>query len=123
MPENTQASVVQFPGSRVQTGPIVLVRGPSCSTACGIFPDQGLNPYFLHWLVDSLPLNHHGNHDALLESHEKHSPTPCYQQGWSWDSEGAGPSLFLREDPTLFLNIFTYILSHWPPQGGPHTVS
>ena len=31
--------------------------GLSCSTACGIFPDQGLNPCLLHWQVDSLP--HH----------------------------------------------------------------
>ena len=28
-----------------------------CSMACGIFPDQGLNPCLLHWQVDSLPLS------------------------------------------------------------------
>ena len=27
-----------------------------CSTVCGIFPDQGLNLYLLHWQVDSSPL-------------------------------------------------------------------
>ena len=27
-------------------------------TARGIFLDQGLNPYILHWQVDSLPLSH-----------------------------------------------------------------
>ena len=27
--------------------------GLSCSTACGIFPDQGSNPYPLHWQADS----------------------------------------------------------------------
>ena len=32
----------------------------SCSTACGIFLDQGLTPCLLHWQADSLPLNHQG---------------------------------------------------------------
>ena len=27
----------------------------------GIFPTQGLNPHFLHWQMDSLPLSHLGN--------------------------------------------------------------
>ena len=27
----------------------------SCSFACGIFPDQGSNPCFLHWQANSLP--------------------------------------------------------------------
>ena len=26
------------------TGSIVMIPGPSCSMACGIIPDQGLNP-------------------------------------------------------------------------------
>ena len=30
------------------TGSVVVAHGFSCSTACGIFPDQGLNPCFLH---------------------------------------------------------------------------
>ena len=29
----------------------------SCSAACGIFPDQRLNPCLLHWQVDSLLVN------------------------------------------------------------------
>ena len=33
----------------------------SCSTASGIFSDQGSNPWALHWQADSLPLNHQGN--------------------------------------------------------------
>ena len=28
-------------------------QGLSCPTACGIFPDQGLNPCPLHWQADS----------------------------------------------------------------------
>ena len=34
------------------------MRGLSCSRACGIFPDQGSNPYPLHWQADSYPLCH-----------------------------------------------------------------
>ena len=30
------------------TGSVVVAHGPSCSTACGIFPDQGSNPCPLH---------------------------------------------------------------------------
>ena len=31
---------------------VVAVNGPSCSAACGIFPDQGSNPGSLHWQAD-----------------------------------------------------------------------
>ena len=59
--QGTRASVVAFP--RLQsTGSIVVAHGRSCFTACGIFPDQGLNPCLLHWQTDSLPLTHHGSH-------------------------------------------------------------
>ena len=30
-----------------------MVRGLSCSAACGIFPDLGSNPCSLHWQADS----------------------------------------------------------------------
>ena len=33
----------------------------SCSAACDIFPDQGLNPCFLHWQAESYPLHHQGS--------------------------------------------------------------
>ena len=36
-------------------------HGPSCSAACGIFPDQGSNPCPLHWQADSQPLRHQGS--------------------------------------------------------------
>ena len=42
------------------TGSVVVHR-LSCSKACGIFPDQGLNQCLLHWQVDSLPLCHQGS--------------------------------------------------------------
>ena len=39
----------------------VVAHGLSCSTACGIFPDQGSNPCPLHWQADSYPLCHQGS--------------------------------------------------------------
>ena len=38
-----------------------MAHGLSCSTACGIFPDKGLNPCPLHWQADSQPLRHQGS--------------------------------------------------------------
>ena len=42
-------------------GSVVVAHGLSCSTACGIFPDQGSNPFPLHWQADSQPLRHQGS--------------------------------------------------------------
>ena len=47
-------------GSR-RAGPVIVAHGPSCSAACGIFPDQGSNPCPLHWQADSQPLRHQGS--------------------------------------------------------------
>ena len=47
-------------GSR-RAGSVVVAHRPSCSAACGIFPDQGSNPCPLHWQADSQPLHHQGN--------------------------------------------------------------
>ena len=33
----------------------------TCSQVCGIFLDQGLNLYLLHWQADSSPLRHQGS--------------------------------------------------------------
>ena len=43
------------------TGSIVVACGVICSAACGVFPDQGSNPFLLQWQVDSLPLSHQGS--------------------------------------------------------------
>ena len=54
------SSVVAAP--RLQTTiSIVVAHRLSCSGACGIFLDQGLNLCLLHWQADSLPLNHQGS--------------------------------------------------------------
>ena len=47
-------------GSR-RAGSVVVAHRPSCSAACGIFPDQGSNPRPLHWQADSQPLRHQGS--------------------------------------------------------------
>ena len=47
-------------GSR-RAGPAIVARGPSCSAACGILPDQGSNPCPLHQQADSQPLRHQGS--------------------------------------------------------------
>ena len=38
-----------------------MAHGLSCSEACGISPDQGLNLCPLHWQVDSSPLDDWGS--------------------------------------------------------------
>ena len=43
------------------TGSIAVAQGPSCSTVCGIFLDQGLNPCLLYWKAGSLSLSHQGS--------------------------------------------------------------
>ena len=55
-----QAQQLWLTGSR-HTGSVVAAHGPSCSTACGIFPDQGSNPCPLHWQADPQPLRHQGS--------------------------------------------------------------
>ena len=52
-------------GSR-RAGSVIVAHGPSCSTACGIFPDQGSNPCPLHWQADSQPLRHQGSPTVIL---------------------------------------------------------
>ena len=44
-----------------RAGSVVVAHGPSCSVACGIFPDQGSNPCPLHWQAESRPLRHQGS--------------------------------------------------------------
>ena len=39
-------------GSR-RAGSVIVAHGPSCSAACGIFPDQGSNLCPLNWQADS----------------------------------------------------------------------
>ena len=54
-----RAAVIEAPGLS-HTGSAVAMHRLSCSVAYGIFPDQGLNLWLLHWPVASLPLSHQG---------------------------------------------------------------
>ena len=51
------ALLLRSTGSR-HSGSVIVAHGPSCSAACGIFPDQGSNPCPPHWQADSQPLCH-----------------------------------------------------------------
>ena len=64
-PLTIAASPVGSTGSR-RAGSAVVAHGPSCSAACGIFPDQGSNPCPLHWQADSQPLRHQGSPVSLF---------------------------------------------------------
>ena len=50
----------------IRAGSVVVAHGPSCSVACGIFPDQGSNLCPLHWQADSQPLCHQGSPICLF---------------------------------------------------------
>ena len=56
-------------GSR-RAGSVIVAHGPSCSAACGILPDQGLNPCPLHWQADSQPLCHQGSPSHQFYTHQ-----------------------------------------------------
>ena len=58
-------------GSR-RTGSVIVAHGPSCSAACGIFPEHGSNPCRLHWQADSQPLRRQGSPSFLLNDLCKH---------------------------------------------------
>ena len=62
-------SAVAAPGLQ-STSSIVVAHGLSCSTACGIFPEQGSNLCLLHWQADSLPLSHQGSFSLMLIIHK-----------------------------------------------------
>ena len=73
-------------GSR-RAGSAIVAHGPSRSLACGIFPDQGLNPCPLHWQADSQPLRHQGSpvisykyHSLFLNSVMFHCCLPSSAQ-------------------------------------------
>ena len=59
-------------GSR-RAGSVIMAHGPSCSAACGIFPDQGSNPCPLHRQADSQPLRHQGSPIYFFMNCEKYN--------------------------------------------------
>ena len=80
-------------GSR-RTGSVVVAHGPSCSAACGIFPDQGSNPCLLHWQADSQPLHHQGSPGlGLLTSRDLRN-----EDHGRWDLAPSHPKLIKAFD-------------------------
>ena len=59
-PSLSRSLPLRSTGSR-RAGSVVVAHGPSCSAACGIFPDQGSNPCPPHWQADTQPLSHQGS--------------------------------------------------------------
>ena len=64
-PLTTRPLLLRSTGSR-RAGSATVAHGPTCSTACGILPDQGSNPCPPHWQADSQPLRHQGSPVGLL---------------------------------------------------------
>ena len=97
-------------GSR-RAGSVVVAHGPSCPAACGIFPDQGLNPCPLHWQADSQPLRHQGspaatlrnifNRESLLGPMGEALPL-CSRMGDGFWVEVKGVQSFLIHNPGCF---------------------
>ncbi|XP_073664772.1 BLOC-2 complex member HPS5 isoform X3 [Tursiops truncatus] len=58
-------------------GSVAMAHGPSRSVACGILPDQGMNPRPLHWQADSQPLRHQGSPKGHIFN-EMASSNPTY---------------------------------------------
>ena len=65
-----------------RTGSVVGVHELSSSTVCGIFPDQGLNPWLLNWPADCLPLGLY----YILESAHIRWTLLCPKTGWDFPS-------------------------------------
>ena len=74
-------------GSR-RAGSVVVAHGPSCSAACGIFPDQGSNPCPLHWQADSQPLCHQGSPCSYFL--KLNPPFGCEDSPCVWDGLAGG---------------------------------
>ena len=70
----------------------------SCSTACGISPDQELNPCLLHWLADSPPLSHQGSLEGCFHHRDHFDLTIVLILGSLWLKSG---HCVLRDDSKL----------------------
>ena len=73
-----------------RAGSVVVAHGPSCSAACGIFPDQGSNLCPLHWQADSQPLHHQGSPPQFFKKPFEPQTTiweslDCIDGNWSHD--------------------------------------
>ena len=88
-------------GSR-GAGSVIVAHGPSCSAACGIFPDQGSNPCPLHWQADSQPLRHQGSPVASFYATSRVGP---YSEDTSAPSV-LGPAILDVLDSACILPVY-----------------
>ena len=104
-------------------GSVVVAHGPSCSAACGIFPDQGSNPCPLHWQTDSQPLRHQGSPTyAFLRSEFKQggkkekTRAEIFVGRWAAKDEDRKELQIQRQAFTQFVLLFaTLYFSQLPP--------
>ena len=85
-------------------GSVIVAHGPSCSVACGIFPDQGSNPCPLHWQADfsttapagkpKHPVLNRGLDFYCLSCRE---PKPCHVQHFIFFPLESGPGSFVDQ--------------------------
>ena len=86
-----------------RAGSVVVAHGPSCSAACGIFPDQGSNLCPLHWQADSQPLRHQGSPwrtdlNAICEGSAVRCWCVCRGVGVSLKKEKRAEVFFFQEN-------------------------
>ena len=88
------------------TGSVVMVHGPSCSAACGIFLDQGSNPCPLHWQADSQPLRHQASpRERRVLTTGPPGKSPCDAFKYSMSTKSLIIFFFKKK------NLFSYLWS------------
>ena len=92
-----------------RAGSVIVAHGPSCSTACGIFPDQGSNPCPLHWQADSQPLRHQGSPPRCIFDVVVLPGVP--KASWICGLLGSSQPLLLQY---LFFSILSFIYYYIP---------
>ena len=91
------------------TGLVIVAHGPSCSEACGIFPDQESNTCLLHWQADSLPGKPPGTWVLINEEARNHGSAQKTHRAWK--------SSFLRGGSGQWGGSRSCFLL-WPPDSG-----
>ena len=104
-------------GSR-RAGSVIVAHGPSCSAACGIFPDQGSNPWALHWQADSQPLRHQGSPVCFLNSCKSAEKLQELSQPFHPDVSIVNILLHFLHHPLSATSSRTTLLP-WTPIGWP----
>ena len=103
-------------GSR-RSGSVVVAHGPSCSAACGIFPDQGSNPCPLHWQADSQPLRHQGSPTLsilnITSGHESPGQVVICQSAEAWNRIATAEELLSQSGawpPRVHIATWCYLM-------------